>query len=338
MQIVMIIVRAPLRISFVGGGSDLADFYQRSPGKVISATIDKYVYVALNPAPLLKGIYARYATNEFAKDVADIKNDRIREAMLALSVKDNMEIGVFSHLPVGTGLGASSSFTVALIKGLSTYRGQKLSKSDIAKMACKIEIDKVKDPIGKQDQYATTFGGFNTFEFNSNETVTVEPVLLDYRRRVDFENHLLVFFTGQTRQAASILTEQRRNIPQTTDTLKSMVSLVDQFADKLMKGNFETLGGLLHQNWQRKKLLASNVSNTSLDKLYNVGIKNGAWGGKVLGAGGGGCLMFLGPIAKKDRIRLSLKRTAKNLNLPDFQEIPIKFIHSGVEIVSNTLL
>lgn len=331
----MIIVRAPLRISFVGGGTDLPDFYRVSPGKVISAAIDKYVYVVINHAPLLKGISARYSITENVISPHHLKNDRIREVMLQLGMKDNMEIGTFSHLPVGTGLGGSSSFTVALIKGLSHHLGKKLDKKEIAEAACKVEIDLIKEPIGKQDQYAATFGGFNIFQFNPNETVDVTPVLLDYKKCVDLENHLLIFFTGITRKASSVLTEQKTNIPKKVETLRSMTELVDVFKEKLIKGDFKSLGKLLHENWLKKKLLASNISNLEIDQLYETGIKTGAWGGKVLGAGGGGCVMFLVPLDKKEKVRASLKRKVKQLSLQDFKEVPVRFVQSGVEIIFN---
>lgn len=332
----MIIIRAPLRISFVGGGTDLADFYHLYPGRVISATIDKYVYAVINPASLLKGISVRYSIIENVKRVKDLKNDRIREVMLDLAIEENMEIGIFSHLPVGTGLAGSSAFTVALIKGLSTYLGKRLDKEEIAEAACKIEIDLIKEPIGKQDQYATAFGGFNVFQFNPDETVGVEPILLDYKKRIDLEKHLLLFFTGITRQASLVLSEQKSNIPAKFETLKSMTELVDIFKQKLLKGDFEALGGLLHENWLMKKNLTSKVSNQIIDKLYEAGIKNGAWGGKVLGAGGGGCILFLSPINKKAKIEDALEKTAKKYNLGDSKEIPVKFVQSGVEIISNS--
>lgn len=332
----MIIVRAPLRISFVGGGTDLPDFYRISPGRVISATIDKYVYVAINPAPLLKGITARYAITETVQNLKDLKNDRIREAMLDLGVNDKMEIGIFSHLPTGTGLGASSSFAVALVKGLSSYLGKRFDKKEVAEIACNLEIKLLKEPIGKQDQYAATFGGFNVFQFNSDETVDIDPILLDYKKRIDLENHILIFFTGITREASSILTEQKKNIPDRLDKLKLMAKSVDVFKEKLLKGDFETLGKLLHENWLNKRALASKVSNQTIDQLYGSAMKAGTWGGKVLGAGGGGCILFLAPIGKKEKIRNSVVRKAKKLKLSDFKEIPIKFVQSGVEIISNS--
>lgn len=332
----MIIVRTPLRISFVGGGTDLPDFYREYPGKVISATIDKYVYIVINPAPILKNIIARYSIIETVKEPKELKNDRIREVMLNLKVKDYMEIGIFSTMPVGTGLGGSSSFTVALIKGLATYLGKRFEKGEIAELASKIEIDILKEPIGKQDQYAASFGGFNIFQFNSDDTVDVDSILLDYKKRIDLENHSLMFFTGITRTASSVLTEQKANISDKLESLKSMASLVDEFRDKLLKGDFEAMGKLLHENWLKKKSLASKVSSQEIDKIYDTGIKAGAWGGKVLGAGGGGCILFLVPLKYKEKIRQKLLQNAKKIKLPDFQEIPIKFVQSGVEVISNS--
>lgn len=334
----MIIVRAPLRISFVGGGTDLPDFYRRYSGRVISATIDRYVYVVINHTPLLKGITARYSINETTNNIKELKNSRIRETMLALGIKDNIEIGIFSHLPVGTGLGGSSAFTVALLKGFSAYLGKRFDKRKLAELACKLEIDKIKEPIGKQDQYATSFGGFNIFQFNPNDSVEIEPVFLDFKKRIDLENHIIIFFTGITRAASSVLMEQKINIPKTTEILKSMARLVAIFKNKLLRGDFETLGSLLHENWLKKKKLSSKVSTELIDKLYDEGIKHGAWGGKVSGAGGGGCIMFLAPLHKKARIILSLQQLALRYKLTDFKEIPVKFTHSGVEVVSNSYL
>lgn len=332
----MIIVRAPLRISFVGGGTDLPEFYKLQPGKVLSATIDKYVYTAINPAPLLKGITARYSITEVATTVEDLKNDRIRESMLHLGIRDIIEIGVFSHMPIGTGLGASSSFTVALIKGLTTYLGKRLDKKEVADLACQIEINILKEPIGKQDQYAASIGGFNVFQFNPDESVNIEPILIDYKTRIKLENHLVVFFTGMTRVAKSVLSEQKTKTSGNLKNLSSMIKLVGSFQKKLIRGNIKGLGGLLHENWLIKKSLASKISNETLDKLYDTGIRNGAWGGKVLGAGGGGCIMFFAPPECHDKLKQILAKKASQLGLKDFKEVPIKFVHSGVEVVSNT--
>jgi D-glycero-alpha-D-manno-heptose-7-phosphate kinase len=331
----MIIARAPLRISFVGGGTDLPDFYKKTPGKVISATIDKYTFVAINPAPLLKGIHARYSINETVSDPKKLKNDRIRETLLKFHIKDNMEIGVFSHLQVGTGLGGSSSFTVALIKALSSYTGKRMDKEELAQAACEIEMNALSEPIGKQDQYAAAFGGFNTFQFNPDGSVDTDPLLLDYKTRIDLENHIVVFFTGITRTAKSILSEQKSKTGSNTKSLKSLANLVDIFRKKLSQGNFKEMGALLHENWLIKKTLAGKISNEQLDALYTAGIESGSWGGKVLGAGGGGCIMFFIHPGKKEELRFKVTEKAKLLGLKGFKEVPVKFVHSGAEIMTN---
>ncbi|MFH1088335.1 MAG: GHMP kinase [Patescibacteria group bacterium] len=332
----MIIARAPLRISFVGGGTDLPDFYQISPGRVISATIDQYVYTVVNQTPLMKKISARYAVTELVNHPSELKNDRIREALLDLNILHGIEVGTFSHLPGGTGLGSSSSFSVGLMKALHATQGKKMGNYEVAEAASRLEIELVKEPIGKQDQYAAAFGGFNIFQFNPDHSVEVTPLMLDYKKKSDFENHLLMFFTGITRQTASVLTEQKANIPKKIDTLKGMADAVYQFRELLMLGDFEGLGKMMHDNWLKKKSLASNVSNPVIDSLYQAGINGGAWGGKVLGAGGGGCLLFFVSSDKKESIRSIMKQSAENNNLERFNEIPVKFVQSGAEILINT--
>lgn len=334
----MIIVRAPLRISFVGGGSDLPEFYKTSPGKVISATIDKYVYVAINPAPLLKGITARYSKIEQVLRPEDLENDRMREAVLHFKIQDNMEIGVFSHMHTGTGLGGSSSFTVSLVKGLSAYLNKRLDKTEVAEIASDIEIRALKEPIGKQDQYAAAFGGLNVFQFNSDESVKVDPVLLGYETKDALEKNVIVFFTGVTRKASSVLKEQKINTLSNLKSLKSMVKLVDTFHKKLLKGNFRDLGEILNENWLLKRKLASKISSSVIDELYKTGVRNGAIGGKLLGAGGGGCLLFFVPPANREKLEKVMYKKAADLKLDDFKEVPIRFTYSGVEIVSNTWL
>ncbi len=333
----MIIVKAPLRISFVGGGTDLPDFYRETPGKVISATIDKYVLTAINPAPLLKGITARYSKSETVKKAKHLKNDRIREVLLRFGIEDYLEIGIFSHMPVGTGLGGSSAFTVSLIKGLSTYIGRRLDKKEIAEIACEIEIDTLGEPIGKQDQYAAALGGFNKIKFETDGSVKTEQLFIDYKTRLDLEKNLVVFFTGITRSASSVLKEQNSRTVINRSYLKSLLSLVDIFGKKLVNRNFKAMGEILHESWTIKKRLASSISNEKIDKLYSTGIKNGAWGGKVLGAGGGGCILFLVSENRKQELREMVSKQAESLGLIDFKEVPIRFVHTGVEIVSNTI-
>src|SRR3989344_2187085 len=289
----MILARAPLRMSFVGGGTDLAAFYTKHPGKVISTAIDKFVYVVVNRTPLVPKVSARYSIAETVEHPKDLKHTRIRELLLDLGIHKHIEIASFAHLPAKTGLGSSSSFSVALAKALYAFQGKKLSKQEVAEVASRLEIDLVKEPIGKQDQYAAAFGGFNIIQFNPDHTVDVTPLYLDFRKRLKLEDHLLLFYTGITRAASSVLTEQKANVDKKFEVLKKMAGSVDAFKDLLIAGDVEGMGKMLHESWLMKKSLASGVSSGLIDELYDAGIKQGAFGGKVLGAGGGGCVMFL---------------------------------------------
>ena len=331
----MIIARAPLRISFVGGGTDLPDFYRRYPGRVISTAIDKFVYLVINRTPLIPKVSARYSVSETVDHPKNLQHTRIRAALLDLGIEKGLEIGSFASLPAKTGLGSSSSFSVALMKGLHAYRGKKIDKKEAAEAACRLEIELVKEPIGKQDQYAAAFGGFNIFQFNSDGTVDIEPILLDYKKQTLLEDHMLIFFTGISRTASSVLTEQKSRIDEHFETYKKMADSVFDFKEKLIKGDIKGMAEILHQGWLHKKSLASNVSNNLIDSLYEAGLKTGAWGGKILGAGGGGCIMFLSPIDKKPAIRLAVNEIAKANNLSDFCEIPVKLVQSGCDIIFN---
>lgn len=329
----MIITRAPLRISLIGGGSDLPSFYHLYQGQVISTTIDKYVYIVLNETPMIKKISARYSVSETVNTAKELKHTRIRAALMDYNIGPGIEIGSYASLPAKTGLGSSSSFSVALIKALYAYLGKRASKKDIAEAACRLEIDLVGEPIGKQDQYAASFGGFNVFKFNPDNSVDVSPVLLDHKIQALLEKHLILFFTGITRRASKILKEQKENTPKKIKTIKKMVELVPKFEKALVKGNIRQCSSILHQNWLLKKSLASKISNSAIDRLYEASLRNGAWGGKVLGAGGGGCLMILVPPAARKKVLASLTRTAKKNGLSRFGEIPVKFTQSGVDML-----
>lgn len=331
----MIVVRAPLRISFVGGGTDLPSFYRMETGRVLSVAIDQYVYTVLHHTPLTREVIARYSQTEIVDHARFLKNDRIREALLDLGITNTIEIGIFSHLPGQMGLGGSSSFSVALLKALHTFQGKKMDRGAIAEAAARLEIDLLHEPIGKQDQYAAAFGGCNIFHFKPDDSVEVEPVLLDYKTRLNWEKNILLFFTGIHRLASSVLKEQKARTQENTDTLRAMAHSVYAFRDLLYKGNFEALGAMLHEGWLRKKRLSSTISNSTIDTLYNGGMAQGAWGGKVLGAGGGGCLLFMAPLLKHDAIRSALDTHARNLDLHKFREIPVQFVQSGVEVLVN---
>ncbi|HEY4521435.1 MAG TPA: GHMP kinase [Candidatus Paceibacterota bacterium] len=330
----MIIVRAPLRISFVGGGTDLAAFYKKSPGRVLSAAIDKYVYVTITRTPG-KSISVRYSTAEYVDHPKKLEHHRVREALLDLNILDSIEISSFSQLPGQTGLGSSSAFSVALIKGLNALLGKKLGAAVCAEEASRLEIDLVGDPIGKQDQYASAHGGLNILQFNQDESVDVEPILLDYQHKLELEDHLLLFFTGITRSATSVLTEQRKKTKSgvNVETLKKMAGSVHDFAENLRAREYEKMGAMLHAGWQHKKTLASNVSNPGIDALYDTARRKGAWGGKLLGAGGGGCLLFFVAPQKRAAVEGALERFARAQNLEDAAVIPFSFVQNGVEII-----
>ncbi len=324
-----------MRLSFVGGGTDLPDFYRRYPGRVVSAAIDQFVYVAVMRTPLVDKVSARYKVSETVDRASDIKHTRIRAALMDLGIEKGIEIGSFASLPAQTGLGSSSSFSVALLKGLLAYQGRKIDARGAAEAACRLEIELLREPIGKQDQYAAAFGGLNVFEFRPDNYVGVEPVLLDYKKRLTLEDHLLLFYTGVTRLAASVLTEEKANIGKKFETMKEMSDSVPEFSKKLLAGDVRGMGEMLHEGWMRKKTLASNVSNSVIDKLYEAGMSNGAWGGKIAGAGGGGCVMFLAPVDKKPAVREAVAKVAAGNNPADFKEIPIKFVQSGAEVLFN---
>ncbi len=332
----MILVRAPLRIPFVGDGTDLLGFSTKYTGQVLSATINKFIYLLIKPTDLVDRYIVKYQTIENVTDPRFIKHDRIREALLHLEITNGgIEIASFADIPAKTGLGSSGSFTVALMKGLHGYRGQPMSKHEAAEAACALEIDILKEPIGKQDQYAAAYGGFNIFRFNLDASVDQESVLLGWEKRALLEQHLLLFYTGVTRDASSVLHEQTAHIDDHTATYKNMAAAVPDFHDALIRGDVGVMARLAHQEWEWKKTLASNVTNEKIDTLYTTGITAGAWGGKLLGAGSGGCILFFAPPDRQAEIREQVSQEAFRQNLLDFQEITFHFTQSGTDILYN---
>ena len=331
----MIVARAPLRISFVGGGTDLPDFYRYHQGSVISAAIDKFVYVVVNPTPMIPKVSARYSISETVDHPSELQHTRIRAALLDLGIKKGIEVGSYASVVAKTGLGSSSTFSVALIKALYDYLGKNLSREEAAKEACRLEIELVGEPIGKQDQYAAAYGGMNIFRFNPDDSVETEPVLLDYQKQARLENNLMLFFTGITRFASEVLEEQKANTVKNKniEALRKAAALVPAFHKHLLDGDIKGMGDLLHQNWLLKKSFASGISSTVLDELYETGRTAGAFGGKVLGAGGGGCLLLLVELAKRQQVLAALHETAKNYGLSEAREIPVRFVQAGVEIL-----
>lgn len=330
----MIIVRAPLRVSFIGGGTDLPAFYRKSVGRVLSAAIDKYVYVTITRIPS-KRVNVRYSVGESVFHPKELKHNRVREALLDFGITESIEISSFSQLPGQAGLASSSAFSVALIKGLNTLLGKKINARECAEKACDLEIGRVGEPIGKQDQYASAFGGLNVLQFERDGSVEIEPLFLDYRRRLELEDHLLLFFSGILREAAPILAEQskRTKTPGTFKTLKRMADAVHPFRDALTHGDYKRLGAMLDKSWALKKTLAPGISSPVIDNLYASAMKAGAWGGKLLGAGGGGCFLFVVEPKKRKRVTEVLKRAAREQGLSDSAVIPFSFVHSGAETI-----
>ena len=331
----MILSRAPLRISFVGGGTDLPSYYRKEKqvGRVISVTFDKYVYVAVNRTPFINKVSARYSVSETVDHPADLKHTRIKAALLDLEIFRNIEIASFADLPAKAGLGSSSSFTVALLQALYLFKNMRLTSEELASAACRLEMNLINEPIGKQDQFAAVYGGFNVFQFNPDETVSVTPLHMKWQAKFDLEDHFLLFFMGLVRNSSSVLNDQNANVSSKLETLKEMADSVFEFRENLLASNIRRLGEMLHQGWLKKRSLSSQISNSVIDDLYGAGMDGGAWGGKVLGAGGGGCLAFI--TSNKDEVRLKVSKMAKDLSLTDFREIPVKFVQEGASVHFN---
>ena len=301
----MIISKTPLRMSFMGGGSDLPSFYRQHGGLVVSTAIDKYIFINVNPK-FDDGVRVSYSVTETVKSADQIRHPLVRASLKQLTIAGGIEITSIADIPAsGTGLGSSSAFTVGLLHALSAYQGIYKSAADLAQEACRIEIDICGEPIGKQDQYAAAFGGFNTIEFHPNDTVSVSPVVCkpDTLRR--FEDSILIFYTGQTRSASTILRQQSKNSSDdqaTIAALRTMVTLAGNFVSALRTDNTELLGEIIHEGWLLKRGLSEGISDGGLDDLYARARAEGATGGKLLGAGGGGFLMLLAPPDRHEAI------------------------------------
>tara|TARA_B000000557_G_scaffold114991_3_gene93107 strand:+ start:570 stop:1550 length:981 start_codon:yes stop_codon:yes gene_type:complete len=305
----MIIIRSPQRISIGGGGTDLKSYYSRFGGEFISAAIDKYIYVSIIK-PFKNGIYLKYSDNEKVTKIGDITHPIFREVLKKYESSNNqIEITTLADIPSGTGLGSSGSFTTALIKGLHSYRYLDISKRDLAEAACEIEIDILKEPIGKQDQYISSFGGIKQFEINKKGDVVVKNLSISQETQTNLEENLLLFFTGYTRKASSILQDQDKKTSKEDSFMLEQMHFVKEMCSNirlaLEKGDVEKFGDLLNRHWQEKKKRSENMSNDKIDQYYEIALNNGAIGGKVVGAGGGGFLLFYANDARTLRKKLS---------------------------------
>jgi D-glycero-alpha-D-manno-heptose-7-phosphate kinase len=306
----MIISRTPLRMSFVGGGSDLPAFYRQFGGAVVSSAINKYVYVTVNPK-FDHRIRVSYSKTEEVESVSRIQHPLVRESMKLLELKGGIEVTSIADIPSrGTGLGSSSSFTVGLLHALHASAGRYASAAQLAREACCIEIDRCGEPIGRQDQYAAAFGGLNFMQFHPDDTVSVDPIVCRRETLRRLQENLLVFYTGINRTASSILKHQQATVAAEKDkqaALKEMVRLAHELKTELQKNNLDAFGEIIHANWELKRSLTREISSRRIDDWYAQARRRGAIGGKLLGAGQGGFLMFYAPRDRHDAIARGLK-------------------------------
>ncbi len=318
----MIITRTPFRISFCGGGTDIQDFYKRYGGCVLSAAINRYMYISIHPYFEEDITLLKYSESEKVYNINDIRHRIIREALLEKGIK-GVEITSTADIPSGTGLGSSSSFTVGLFHALNSYSGQYTSKKDLAEEACNLEIERLGNPIGKQDQYAAAYGGLNFLSFHENGEVSVEPVVMEKKTFNELQNNLVLYYTGLKHDANEILSEQKKNIAKKIDNLMVMKNLAILLRKSLENNNLDDFGSILDEGWKRKKELTNNISNGMIDDLYYIAKENGAKGGKLLGAGGGGFLLFYCDYSKQDYL-------TKKIGLKPMQ---VKFDQDGSIVV-----
>ena len=327
----MILVRSPLRITFGGGGTDLPSYYKKNDGFLISAAIDKYVYVSVIK-PFRKGIFLKYSDIEKVNFLHEVKHPIIRESLELICPKNNqIEITTLADIPAGTGLGSSGSFTVALVKALHNYKKVHVQQQTIAEIACNIEIDRLNQPIGKQDQYASAIGGITCFNFNKDDSVGISPLQISEETLHNLEDNLLLFFTGYSRNANDILEVQKKNTDANDKKMIKNLDYVKELGyaskDSLESGDLKVFGEIMHEHWMKKKTRSDNMTNSKIDKIYTLGFNNGAIGGKLVGAGGGGFLLFLASDPKALRIAM------KNSGL---DEVRFKFDFNGTQTISNT--
>jgi D-glycero-alpha-D-manno-heptose-7-phosphate kinase len=324
----MIIARSPLRITLGGGGTDLPSYYRDHEGFLIAAAIDRYVYVTVT-RPFSPGIYLKYSQLENVQQVSEVSHPIIKETLALMDYKiPQIEITTLADIPSGTGLGSSGSFTTALLRSIYAYDRKVIHSGELAELACHIEIDRLQEPIGKQDQYAAAFGGVSCFTFCKDDKVTVAPLSISPETLIDLQDNLLLFFTGFSRSAGSILRDQN-NKSQTSDremlnNLHFTKELGRRSQTALESGDCIRFGELMHEHWMHKRSRSGGMSNTKIDEWYADALRNGAVGGKLVGAGGGGFLMFYAV----DKAKLRLAMTRKGL-----QELRFGFDFEGTKLV-----
>jgi D-glycero-alpha-D-manno-heptose-7-phosphate kinase len=327
----MIITRSPLRISLGGGGTDLPSYYREHTGFVVAAAIDKYVYITLHRT-FVDELIIKYSKMERVRSVEQVQHPIIREALKLTQVSaPYLEIASMADIPAGTGLGSSGSFTTALLKALHSHRKHLIHPEELAEQACEIEIDRLGEPIGKQDQYIAAYGGITFFKFHQTGKVEASPLRIDQDTLFALEDNLLLFFTGYSRAASDILREQdaksRDSDKDMTENLHFIKDIGRQSMEALEAGDLHRFGDLMNVHWERKKKRSSNMSNTHIDEWYDLARQNGAVGGKLIGAGGGGFLMFYA----EDKVRLR-----KVMREAGLQEVRFRFDFEGTTVVTQS--
>lgn len=326
----MIIVRSPLRISLGGGGTDLPSYYRDHSGFLIAAAIDKYVYITLHQT-FVQELIIKYSKLERVTSIEEVEHPIIREALKHMRIPTpHLEITSMADIPAGTGLGSSGSFTTALLKGLYCLKKNLIHPKELAEQACHIELNLLKEPIGKQDQYIAAYGGITCFRFQSNDEVEAWPLNINQETLYNLEDNLLLFFTGYSRSASNILKEQDVKSKEKNHDMIANLHFIKELGlkskDALETGNLPEFAELMNVHWEHKKQRSANMSNSNIDKWYQLARKNGALGGKMIGAGGGGFLMFYAD----DKIKLRhVMRTA------GLQEVRFRFDFSGTQVVTQ---
>lgn len=327
----MIIARSPLRITLGGGGTDLPSYYRDHEGFLIAAAIDKYVYVTVM-RPFTPGIYLKYSQLEHVELAKDVLHPIIRESIQMLDFKTpQIEITTLADIPAGTGLGSSGSFTTALLKALYAHRKRLLHPGELAELACHIEIDRLGEPIGKQDQYIAAYGGLTCLTFNADNSVVAKPLAVSMDSIFDLEDNLLLFFTGYSRSASSILKDQKTRTQKNDNDMLNNLHFVKELAYRSQKalegGNVTLFGELMHEHWEHKKRRSGGMSNPQINAWYELGMKNGAVGGKLVGAGGGGFLMFYA--SDRNKLRHAMVRAG-------LEEVRFRFDFEGTKVVLSS--
>jgi D-glycero-alpha-D-manno-heptose-7-phosphate kinase len=322
----VIVSKTPLRMSFVGGGSDMPAFYREEGGAVLSTAIDKYIYIAVNKK--FDGrIRLSYSRTEDVDLASEVEHPLVREALALNGIDGGIEIASLADIPSkGSGLGSSSSFTVGLLNALNAYRSNYASKEQLARQACEIEINRCGEPIGKQDQYAAAFGGLNLIQFHPDESVSVSPVICSGSVVRSLQDHIVVFYTGRTRSASEVLARQSAALETSASKslMRRMVQIAFELKAELEAESFASIGNLFHENWMLKTQLTQGISDPQIDSWYQTGLANGATGGKLLGAGNGGFMMFFAHPDFHQQIKLALA---------DLECVTFGFDQGGSQIV-----